>query len=60
MKQKEVVGITFVNENNQILIQERWSYSKSGEDYSFFGGGVEENDRHWLEKLKKNWISIWI
>ncbi|MDD2907453.1 MAG: NUDIX hydrolase [Candidatus Gracilibacteria bacterium] len=45
MKQiRKVAFIGFYNEKNQILLQERGDYSKIGEEWAFFGGGVEPGE----------------
>ncbi|NVP17328.1 NUDIX hydrolase [Candidatus Gracilibacteria bacterium] len=45
MKQtRKVAFIGFYNENNEILLQERGDYSKNGEEWAFFGGGIEPGE----------------
>lgn len=39
---RKVAFIWFYNANNQILLQERWDYSKHGEEWAFFGWWIEE------------------
>ncbi|MDD3145294.1 MAG: NUDIX hydrolase [Candidatus Gracilibacteria bacterium] len=41
---RKVAFIGFYNSNNQILLQERGDYSKHGEEWAFFGGGIEEGE----------------
>jgi 8-oxo-dGTP pyrophosphatase MutT (NUDIX family) len=43
MEKREVVCIAIVNEQHELLIQKRDHLSsKWGEEWSFFGGGIEE------------------
>ncbi|MDD4151682.1 MAG: NUDIX domain-containing protein [Candidatus Gracilibacteria bacterium] len=44
MKIRKVSLIGFYNEKNQILLQERGDYSKNGEEWAFFGGGIEKGE----------------
>ena len=39
---RKVALIWFYNDKNQILLQERWDYSKYWEEWSFFGGWIEK------------------
>ncbi|MDD3645925.1 MAG: NUDIX hydrolase [Candidatus Gracilibacteria bacterium] len=43
-KIKKASLICFYNNKNQILLQERGDYSKHGEDWGFFGGGIEKGE----------------
>lgn len=38
--------VLFYNQNGEILIQDRRKISKWGEEYAFFGGGVEDGESH--------------
>lgn len=42
MKERKVSLIWFYNDKNQILLQERWDYSKYGEEWAFFGWWIED------------------
>lgn len=42
MKIRKVSLIGFYNNQNQILLQERWDYSKNWEEWAFFWGWIEE------------------
>ena len=45
MEKREVVCIAIVNENRELLVQKREQVSsKWGEEWSFFGGGIEEGE----------------
>lgn len=39
---KKVVIVAIYNSNNELLLQERWDYSKHWEQWAFFGGWIEE------------------
>ncbi|MDP2091081.1 MAG: NUDIX hydrolase [Candidatus Gracilibacteria bacterium] len=41
---KKVVIVAIYNSNNELLLQERGDYSKHGEQWAFFGGGIEEGE----------------
>lgn len=38
---KKVVIAAIYNSNNELLLQERWDYSKHGEEWAFFGWWIE-------------------
>ncbi len=38
---KKVVIAAIYNSNNELLLQERWDYSKHWEEWAFFGGWIE-------------------
>lgn len=43
MKQiRKVSLVIFYNSKNQLLLQERWDYSKWWEEWAFFGWGIED------------------
>jgi len=42
MKTRKVSLIWFYNDENHILLQERWDYSKHWEKWAFFGWHIEE------------------
>lgn len=44
MKNREVSLLLFYNSKNEILLQDRTSCSKSGEEWGFFGGGLEAGE----------------
>jgi len=44
MEIRKVSLVWFYNDKNEILLQERWDYSKSWEEWWFFGGGIEESE----------------
>lgn len=44
MKQREVSIVIFYNDNKEILLQKRGTHSKLGEEWGFFGGGIEEGE----------------
>lgn len=41
---REVSVAIFYNKENKILLQNREGISKWGEEWAFFGGGIEENE----------------
>lgn len=43
MIKRRTAFVLFYNKN-KILLQERGDYSKYGEEYAFFGGGIEEGE----------------
>jgi len=44
MYKREVSLLLFYNEKNEILMQDRRGHSKSGEEWGFFGGAIEEGE----------------
>lgn len=44
MKGRKVALIVFYDENKRILLQHRVSISKRGEEWGFFGGGIEAGE----------------
>ncbi|MEK6859335.1 MAG: NUDIX domain-containing protein [Nanoarchaeota archaeon] len=44
MEKRKVSIIIFYDEKGNILLQDRREISKHGEEYGFFGGGIEENE----------------
>lgn len=44
MKKREVSLLIFYNDRNEILLQDRRSHSKAGEEWGFFGGGIEAGE----------------
>lgn len=44
MKEKKIVCALLVNGDNQILIQDRKAISKYWEEWSFFWGGIDEDE----------------
>lgn len=44
MKRIKCAGVIFVDDNNKILLEDRRKISKHGEDWSFFGGSIEEGE----------------
>ena len=44
MKGRKVALIIFYDENKRILLQYRLGISKRGEEWGFFGGGIEEGE----------------
>jgi len=44
MKQRTVAIIAFYDEQKRILLQDRYGIAKSGEEWSFFGGGIENGE----------------
>ena len=44
MKVRQVVMILFYDDNGKIMLQDRRKISKWGEEYGFFGGGVEKGE----------------
>jgi len=44
MKKIKCAGVIFVDENDEILLEDRRKISKHGEDWSFFGGSIEEGE----------------
>jgi 8-oxo-dGTP diphosphatase len=44
MKIRNVALIIFYDENKRILLQDRKGISKYGEEWGFFGGGIEEGE----------------
>lgn len=43
MKKRKTAFVLFY-EGDKIILQDRKSYSKFGEEYGFFGGGIEEGE----------------
>jgi len=43
-KDRSVSLIVFYDEKGRILLQDRTSISKAGEEWGFFGGGIEEGE----------------
>lgn len=41
---RKVALIIFYDKNNKILLQDRRKISKVGEEWGFFGGGIEEGE----------------
>lgn len=41
---REVAAAIFYNKENKILLQNRKKISKLGEEWGFFGGGIEKNE----------------
>ncbi len=41
---RKVVVVLFYDKNLNLLVQKRNSHSKVGENYGFFGGGIEEGE----------------
>lgn len=63
MKQiRKVAFIWFYNENNEILLQERWDYSKNGEEWAFFWWWIEpwETPEEWFlrEAKEELWLNM--
>jgi len=44
MKTRRVAVVIFYNDKNQILLQDRTGYRRPGENYGFFGGGIENDE----------------
>jgi len=44
MIKRKVAIILFYDDKGDILLQNRRTYSKHGEEYGFFGGKIEENE----------------
>lgn len=44
MYKREVALLVFYNDKNEILMQDRMGHSKSGEEWGFFGGAIEEDE----------------
>ncbi len=44
MQEKKIVCALLVNDSNHILLQDRKGISKYGEEWSFFGGGIEDGE----------------
>ena len=44
MIKREVAMILFYDDKGNILLQNRKNYSKFGEEYEFFGGGIEKGE----------------
>lgn len=44
MIKRKVTVVIFYNDKNQILLQDRTGYKRSGENYGYFGGGIRENE----------------
>jgi len=59
---RKVAFIWFYNEKNQILLQERWNYSKYGEEWAFFGWWIEswETPEEWFlrEAKEELWLNM--
>lgn len=57
---RKVAFIWFYNEKNQILLQERWYYSKYGEEWSFFGWWIEswETPEEWFLREAKEELGL--
>lgn len=63
--------IWFYNDDNQILLQERWEYSKFWEEWAFWGGSIEEwetaleafhreaKEELWLDMSEFDYDFIW-
>jgi len=52
MNKRKASGIIFYDDKGNILIQDRRAISKWGEEYGFFGGGMEEGE-NWEQTLKR-------
>ena len=44
MAGRKVALIVFYDKENKILLQDRRKISKRGEEWGFFGGGIEEGE----------------
>jgi mutator protein MutT len=44
MKEREVACVVFYDKQNRLLIQDRRKISKQGEQYGWFGGGMEQGE----------------
>lgn len=53
MKKLTWVIIALYNHEGKIFLQERGDYSKMGEEWSFFWGGVEEGESHYDAFLRE-------
>ena len=41
---RHVASVAIINADNQVLAQDRKTISKYGEEWSFFGGGIDEGE----------------
>ena len=46
MKKISCAGVIFVTDDNRILLEDRRRINKHGEQWSFFGGSMEEGETH--------------
>lgn len=44
MKVRKVAAIIFYDDKGRVLIQDRRAISKHGEEWGYFGGGIEKNE----------------
>ena len=44
MKKRKVSVILFHDNKGNVLLQDRENYSKCGEEFAFFGGGIKEGE----------------